>query len=196
MMRVLLISRDVATGSTSTWCCRRLKAALLLASCCVPVAPSIAQVIPPTTPVPTYPLATKLTTLKVGDYWIYEQSGTMTVPASGSTAAATLPLSGTFVEDVETRTFQGQPTLALVVKQNLTIGGVSIYGNNPAPEEIFYVEQDPKTNDVLVLGDNATPTGTAEVAATPAEFYLGGWSMGASYNDALVFPSGKTGLYL
>ncbi len=196
MKHVLSTGQHVAGGSASAWRRGSLRTALLLASCCVPVVPGLAQVAPSATPLPTYPLATTLATLKVGDYWIYQQSGTMTVPASSSTAAATLPLSGTFVEDVETRTFQGQPTLALVVKQNLTIGGVSIYGNNPAPEQIFYVEQDSKTNAILVLGDNATPTGAAEVAATPAEFYLGTWSVGASYNDKLVFPAATTGLYL
>ena len=93
--------------------------------------------------------------------------------------------------------FQGQPTLALVVVQNLTAGGASIYGPNPAPQQIFYVEQDPKTNKLLVLGDNAGPGGTDEVATTPQEFYPGSWSASTSYDDVLAFPSGaQTGLYL
>jgi len=65
--------------------------------------------------------------------------------------------------------FQGQPTLALVVVRNLTAGGVSIYGTNPAPQQIFYVEQDPVTNKLLVLGDNAGPDGADEVALQPQE---------------------------
>ncbi len=195
MKHILPIGRCAADGPAMAWHRGSLRATLLLAGCCIPVVPVVAQVAP-CAPAPAHDLSAKLAVLKVGDYWIYEQSGTMTVPASASTAAATLPLSGTFVEDVETRMFQGRPTLALVVVQNLTIGGVSIYGNSPAPQEIFYVKQDPTTNDVLVLGDNATPTGAAEVAAKPAEFYLGTWSMGASYNDTLDFPSAKTGLYL
>ena len=95
------------------------------------------------------------------------------------------------------RMFQGQPALALVVVQNLTANGVSIYGANPAPQRIFYVQQDPKTNDLLVVGDNAGPGGTDEAATTPATFYPGSWSTSTSYNDALAFPSGsQTGLYL
>jgi hypothetical protein len=102
------------------------------------------------------------------DYWIYAQTGTTTLPASGTTPAVTAPITGTFVEHVETRTFQGKPTLALVVVQNLTVGGASIYGTNPAPQQIFHVEQNPKTNDLLVLGDNAGPNGTDEAALQPA----------------------------
>ncbi len=95
------------------------------------------------------------------------------------------------------RMFQGQPTLALVVVQNLTANGVSIYGSNPAPEQIFYVQQDPATNDLLVVGDNAGPGGTDEAAITPAEFYPGSWSTSTAYDKVLSFPSGnQTGVYL
>ena len=180
--------------------------AALLASCCISSLAAFAQTCPPP---PSHRLATKLATIKVGDYWIYEQTGTITPPASmthpgdvppagaGAPPSGEAPLSGTFVETVEMRMFQGQPTLALVVVQNLTAGGVSIYGTNPAPQQIFYVQQDPATNNLLVLGDNAGPGGTDEVALQPQEFYPGSWSTETSYNDALAFPSGaKTGLYL
>ncbi len=201
------------------------RTAVLLGTCCMPAMAASAQNCPPP---PSHGLATNLATIKVGQYWIYEQTGTLELPASatppGGTAAAgtppagtsgaaaaiggptppsgaapsgPVPLTGTFVETVETRMFQGQPTLALVVVQNLTANGVSIYGSNPAPQQIFYVQQDPKTNDLLVVGDNAGPGGTDEAATTPAAFYPGSWSASTSYNDALAFPSGnQTGLYL
>lgn len=177
----------------SSW---SFRATALLATCCLSPVSGFAQE-QPCAPAPAHALATRLATIKVGDYWIYAQSGTTTLPASGKTAAATLPVSGTFVENVEMRTFRGKPTLALVVVQNLTVGGASIYGKNPAPQQIFYVEQDPRTKDVLVLGDNAGPRGTDEVATRPAVFYPGAWSPKTSYDDNLSFPSGaKTGLYL
>ncbi len=193
--------------SPSSWRWRGTGAAALLASCCIPSVAAFAQACPPA---PSYPLATTLATIKVGDYWIYEQAGTLTLapgaalpaaPAGGPPGTAPsggpIPLSGTFVETVETRNFQGQPTMALVVKQNLTIGGNSIYGNNPAPAQIFYVEQDPTTNDLLVIGDNAGPGGTDEAASSPQEFYPGSWSTSAAYNNVLAFPSGnQTGVYL
>lgn len=134
------------------------RVAALLATCCLPSVPGLAQT-QNCPPAPAHPLATNLATIKEGDYWIYEQSGTVTLPASaaagspasapagppssGAVPAGPVPISGTFVEHVETRTFQGQPTLALVVEQKLLINGASIYGNNPAPQQIFYVQQIP-----------------------------------------------------
>ena len=191
----------------ASWRSRGVRAAALLASCCIPSAAAFAQACPPA---PSHPLASTLATINVGDYWIYEQTGTLTPPASASASPALagappggppgggpIPLTGTFVETVQTRTFQGQPTLALVVKQNLTAGGVSIYGSNPVPEQIFYVEQDPATSNLLVIGDNAGPNGTDEAAATPQEFYPGSWSTGTAYDNVLAFPSGnQTGIYL
>ncbi len=189
--------------------------AALLVTCCIPSGAGFAQ--EPCAPPPSHPLATTLATIKVGDYWIYAQSGTLTPsptatasagappggaplggpPSAGGPPSGPVPLSGTFVETVEMRMFQGQPTLALVVVQNLTAGGASIYGPNPAPQQIFYVEQDPATNKLLVLGDNAGPDGTDEVATTPQEFYPGSWSASTSYDNVLAFPSGaQTGLYL
>ncbi len=48
-----------------------------------------------------------------------------------------------------------------------------------------------------MLGDNAGPNGTDEVATTSQQFYPGLWSTSTSYNDVLAFPSGaQTGLYL
>ncbi len=154
--------------SSSLWRSRGARTAALLASCCIPSAAGFAQTSAAgpaqnCPPAPSHPLATTLATIKVGDYWIYEQNGTLTVPASatsptgappgGPPSGGPIPLTGTFVEHVELRAFQGTPTLALVVVQNLTAGGVSIYGSNPAPEQIFYVEQDPATNNLLVRGD-------------------------------------------
>ena len=217
MIYTIPIIRHVGSRPVLSRRIKGAKVAALLASCCIPSAASFAQTAKTQDcpPAPAYGLATNLATLKVGDYWIYEQSGTVTLPASSSTSAAPpagaaptgpptgstpsgpVPISGTFVETVETRTFQGQPTLALVVVQNLTIAGASIYGTNPAPQEIFYVQQDPTTNNVLVIGDNAGPNGTDRVAATPEEFYPGAWSTSTSYNDTLNFgANGSTGLYL
>ena len=202
---------------------RRLKGirvAALLASCCLPSVPSLAQ-SQDCAPAPTSPLASTLPTLKVGDYWIYEQSGTLTPPpgstaggppaaagsapvgsagVSGSTpsdpsasgpASGPVPISGSLVETVETRPFQGQPTLALVVVQNLTgPGGVSLYGNNPAPQQIFYIEQDPATNNILIIGDNAGPNGTDRVATAPAELYPGTFSTSTTINETYAYTSG------
>ncbi len=194
MKHLFPIDRPVGGRPASPRRLKGARVATLLAGCCIPTAAGLAQQACP--PAPSHGLATRLSTIKVGQYWIYEQTGTTTLPASGTTPSATLPLSGTFVEHVETRNFQGKPTLALVVVQNLAANGVSIYGSNPAPEQIFYVEQDPKTNDLMVIGDNAGPNGD-EVAVTPQEFYPGAWSTATTYNDTLAFPSGnQTGLYL
>ncbi len=202
----------------SLWRSRSAITAALLASCCIPSVAAFAQDCPPA---PSHPLATNLATIKVGDYWIYAQNGTLT-PSASATATASgppagappgpppagaapggppssgpVPLTGTFVETVQMRTFQGKPTLALVVKQNLTAGGASIYGTNPAPEQIFYVQQDPTTNALLAIGDNAGPGGADEAALEPQVFAPGMWSLSAAYNDKLAFASGnQTGLYL
>ena len=190
-------------------CSKSVRIAALFAGCCMPGMAAFAQNCPPP---PSYGLATNLATIKVGQYWIYEQTGTLALPASatppnGSSGAAApiaeaappagmapsspIPLSGTFVETVEMRMFQGQPTLALVVVQNLTSNGVSIYGTNPAPQQIFYVQQDPKTNDLLIIGDNASPDGTEEVALQPQVDYPGSWSTSTAYNEILAFSSGN-----
>lgn len=195
-------------------CSKSARVAALLAGCCMPGMAASARDCPAP---PSYGLAANLATIKVGQYWIYQQTGTLTLPASatpsdgssgaaasgaaapvggaappaGATLSGTLPLSGTFVETVEMRMFQGQPTLALVVVQNLTTNGVSIYGSNPAPQQVFYVQQDAKTNDLLIIGDNAGPGGTEEVALPPVVDYPGSWSTSTAYNETLVLSSGN-----
>ena len=101
------------------------------------------------------------------------------------------------VEDIETLTFQGQPTLAIVSTQNLTVGGVSITGSAPPPKGIFYVQQDPATNNVLVIGDNMGPNGSDRVALQPEVFYPGQWSASTAYDNTLAWASGgSTEVYL
>ncbi len=161
--------------------CRRiLSAASALAMACIASPAALAA-----------PSAT-LAMLTPGEFWTWSLSGSIAQPASGQTPGSTVPLSGTMFEDVEVLPFQGSPTLALVAADDLTIGGVSIFGGQAPPKGIFYIQQDPATHEVLVIGDNQGPNGALRIAARPAVFIPGAWSLGTSYDDTLSFLSGDS----
>ena len=132
--------------------------------------------------------ATTLSTLTPGESWTWALTGTLT-PAGSSQA---LPLSGTQSEDVEVLPFQGKQTLAFVATQNLSAGGVSLFGSQPPPASDFYFTQDPTTHTVYAIGDNQSADGSLRVSTQPAEFIPGQWSPTTSYNSLLIFPSGET----
>lgn len=155
----------------------------LFAVCCAASTAALAQ--PATTG--SEPAAT-LSTLTPGESWAWSITGTFT-PA-GSTQA--LPLSGNQVEDVEVLPFQGSPTLAFVATQNLSAGGVPLFGSQPPPASVFYFTQDPTTRTVYAIGDNQSADGSLRVSQQPAEFIPGQWSPTTSYSSLLVFPSGET----
>lgn len=162
-------------------CCRQmLPAASVLAVACLASTAAFAGAMPSTT----------LSALAPGEFWTWSLSGSVTQSASGQTPGSAVPLSGTMFEDVEVLPFQGSPTLALVSTDSLTVGGVSIFGDQAPPEGIFYIQQDPATHDVVVVGDNQGPNGVLRVAAVPAEFIPGAWSLSTSYADTLSFPDG------
>jgi hypothetical protein len=188
---------------------RSARAAALLASSCMTVTPALAAA-PTCAPAPSHALATDLATIKVGDYWVYSLTGTITPPPGapppgappggppgGAAPSGPIPIGGTFVEYAETLMFNGKPTLALAVTQDIQVDGASIYGTHPVPVGIFYVEQDPVTKIVYLIGDNMGPNGTVRTSKQRAEFYPGTWSKSTTYNDNLDFTDGeKTSLYL
>lgn len=155
----------------------------MLAACSVPAAAAFAG--PQSAP------STTLSVLQPGDHWTYAVTGE-TTPLPGQASAAPVPVSGTIVQDIETPLFGGKPILALVSVQNLTVGGVSIFGEQSAPKGVFYLRQDPATNDVLVLGDNLGPNGMDRVATEPQVFYPGSWSAGTAYDNVVAWSSGET----
>lgn len=167
------------------------KAVALLAACCSPAAAVFAQ-SPADAPAPRYGLSETLSTLTPGDRWVYAVTGESTQPASDQTPAASVPVGGTIAQGIETRAFEGVPTLSLVSAQRLTVGGVSIFGEQDSPVGIFYLRQDPATKDVLVLGDNLGPNGTDRVAVQPGVFYPGSWSTSTAYDNTVVWSSGET----
>ena len=198
-----------------------VRAAMLLSSCCVPVMASVAQA-QTCAPVPSHALAKNLATITPGDYWVYSLTGTLTPPKGapppgapsgpppggapggapggppgGAAPTGPIAIGGTFVEYAETLMFNGAPTLALAVTENIQVDGASIYGNNPVPVGIFYVKQDPVTKVVYSIGDNMGPNGLIRISKHPAEFYPGSWSKHTAYDDNLDFTNGEaTNLYL
>ncbi len=190
---------------SSSRCARAFQTSLLLSTCLMPTL-SVDAHAQTCAPLPSHALATTLPTIHPGDYWIYTLTGTITLPPGASPPGAPpgtpapsgpIQIGGTFVEYAETRTFNGKPTLALVTTEDIQVGGSSIYGANPVPVGIFYVEQDPTTKIVYAIGDNMTADGSDRVAKQPAEFYPGSWSTTTSYNDNLNFTNGQaTNLYL
>ncbi len=188
---------------------RSVRAAAYLASSCMTAIPALAAA-PTCAPAPSHALASNLATIKVGDYWVYSLTGTITPPPGapppgapsggppgGAAPTGPVPIGGTFVEYAETLMFNGKPTLALAVTEDIQIDGASIYGSNPVPVGIFYVEQDPVTKIVYSIGDNMGPNGSVRIAKQPAEFYPGSWSTKTAYNDNLDFTNGEaTNLYL
>lgn len=159
---------------------RMLSAASVLTAACIASPSAFAAATP----------SAMLSTLTPGEFWTWSLSGSVTQPASGQVPGSAAPLSGTMFENVEVLPFQGSPTLALVSTDSLTVGGVSIFGDQVPPQGIFYIQQDPATYDVLVVGDNQGPNGTLRVAAGPAEFIPGAWSLSTSYANTLSFPAG------
>ena len=181
-------------------CARPFQASLLLSTFLMPTLGAYAQTC---APLPSHALQTTLPTIQPGDYWVYTLTGTITPPPGSPPPGAPpgttgpIPIGGTFIEYAETRTFNGKPTLALVTTEDIQVAGTSIYGPNPVPVGIFYVEQDPVTKIVYSIGDNMGPGGTDRVSTQPAEFYPGSWSNTTSYNDNLTFTNGQTtNLYL
>lgn len=168
-----------------------LGAVASLAACCLPTAAGLAQQ-QAEAPAPRYGLSATLSTLQPGDRWIYAVTGESTQPASDQTPAVSVPVGGTIVQGIEALAFQGTPTLSLVSTQNLTVGGVSIFGEQESPSGVFYLRQDPATRDVLVLGDNLGPNGATRVAVQPQVFYPGAWSASTAYDNTVPWSSGET----
>ena len=188
-------------------CARPFQASLLLSTFLMPALGAYAQTCAPP---PSHALQTTLPTIQPGDYWVYTLTGTITPPPgapppgapsgpppAGGAPTGPIAIGGTFIEYAETRTFNGKPTLALVTTEDIQVDGASIYGSNPVPVGIFYVEQDPATKVVYSIGDNMGAGGTDRTSTQRAEFYPGTWSKSTSYNDNLTFTNGQTtNLYL
>jgi hypothetical protein len=108
-------------------------------------------------PASCHQLFTALKELHPGDYWVYSVTGEIVPPPSPQAPSSPLPLGGTIVNEIQMLPFEGKPTLALIATQNLTAAGASIFGPNTPPKGIFYLNQDPVTKDVFVIGDNLSP---------------------------------------
>ena len=141
-------------------------------------------------PAPQHALMTSLPILKAGDYWIYNVTGTRIVPASGSTAASTEPLAGTIVEKIVSMPFQGKSTLALTTEQDLTFNSVSIYGTTPPPQQIVYLSQDPATHQLMILGDNAGPSGAVRATTAPGLYAPGSFASNIGGKERLKYVGG------
>ncbi len=141
---------------------------------------------------PSYPTVTTLKALRPGDYWVYSVTGEITPPPSPQMPASPLPLGGIIINEIQILPFGGKPTLALVASQNLTVAGTSIFGQNTPPKGIFYLEQNPATKEVLIIGDNLGENGADRVTQQPQVFYPGYWSPATAYDHTLDWNSGAT----
>ena len=156
----------------------------LFVMCC---AASTAVLAAPTTP------ATQLSQTTLGESWTWALSGQFT-PAGSSQP---LPISGSQVQTVESLPFQGGSTLAYVATQNLTAGGQPLFGDGSAPPSIFYIQQDPATRTVDVIGDNQGPNGAVRIPNQPIIFAPGQWDLNTAYNNNVTFDNGeKERIYL
>lgn len=143
-------------------------------------------------PAPHHKLFSVLKELHPGDYWVYSVTGDIAAPPSLQAPSIPLPLGGTIVNEIQIMPFGGNPTLALVASQNLTVAGASLFGPNTPPKGIFYLNQDPVTKDVFIIGDNLGPDGTDRIAQQPKAFYPGLWSNATAYDHTLDWTSGTT----
>lgn len=180
---------------------------MLLASCCIPVTAGLAQQAP-CPPAPKHKLAAHLSTLKSGEYWLYNVTGTITLPSgaqppgagpagppgSGAPPSGPAPIAGTISQHIEVLPFQGKPTLAIVSVQDLTVGGAPLTGlqnpTQPLPTQILYVQQDPATKSILTIGDNLGPNGATRVATQPQPTTPGAWSTSTALDSTISWASG------
>ncbi|MDB5818664.1 MAG: hypothetical protein JWQ11_2304 [Rhizobacter sp.] len=120
--------------------------------------------------------------LQVGDWWTYDGRGALL--QAGDRRA----LVGTVHITVEMRAAGGRPWHALVFEPDWHIvddeGGASAY---PIPAGLFYFEQNPRTREVCIGGDNMGPGGSDRFARTPQVFYPGRFDLDTAYDNVLDF---------